>query len=109
MSATLDVLANDPGAARLYSLYQEVGTLARRDEFPVVTSASTQHGASISINADGTLAYDTSAIQHILQGLAAGEVFTDTFVYTVRMGNGALSTASATIELVGVTDIPILH
>jgi VCBS repeat-containing protein len=106
VSVNLDVLANDPGAARIYSLFQPVDTLARKDAFPVVTTAFTEGGASISINADGSIAYDTASIQHMLQGLAAGEVFTDTFVYTIRMANGALSTASATIELVGVADLP---
>lgn len=106
VSVTLEVLANDPGAARLYSLYQPVGNLDPREDFPLVTTAWSENGASIGINADGSIAYDAAPIQYLLQALGEGEVFRDTFIYTVRMANGALSTASATIELVGLPDLP---
>lgn len=62
LSANLNVLANDPGSARLYSLKQDVSGLAGTATFPAVTSAFSAAGATISINADGTIAYDASTL-----------------------------------------------
>lgn len=106
--ADLNVLSNDPGAARLYSLSQDAAALAGTTQFPVLTTVTLQSGASISINADGTIHYDATAMQHALQALAEGENFTDSFVYTVRMANGALSSATATVTIAGVNDAPTL-
>ncbi len=106
LSATLDVLANDPGSAWLYSLYQTPQLLAGTTQFPVVTSATLASGATITIRPDGTLGYDASALN--LQHLAQGALFTDTFVYTARMANGALSTASVTVQIAGMNDAPTL-
>jgi len=97
---TLDVLANDPGAARLYSVSQDAGALAGTAQFPVATSTTLASGASVSI-ADGRLVYDAGTA---FQSLGAGVVGYDTFVYTVRMANGALSTATATVAVTGVND-----
>lgn len=99
-SHVLDVLANDPGAARLYSVDQGAGALAGTAQFPVTASATLASGASISI-VDGALVYDAAGA---FQSLGAGVVGYDHFVYTVRMANGALSTAVATVEVTGVND-----
>lgn len=104
----LNVLANDPGAAKLYSLYQPDAAGTTAAQFPTSSLGLTAMGASISINADGTIKYDASALSASLQSLAEGEIFTDTFVYTVRMANGALSTAKVAVELFGVNDAPTL-
>jgi VCBS repeat-containing protein len=106
--ADLNVLANDPGAARLWSLVQSVPGMAPGSQVPtslngVFTLAS---GATISANLDGTIHYDGSGLS--LQSLAQGQSFTDTFVYTVRMANGALSTATASVVVAGVNDAPTL-
>lgn len=102
--AKLNVLANDPGAARLYSLEQEpTGT-----QMPVAMSDLTAMGATITINGDGTVQYDASALRGTLQAMAAGESVFDTFTYTVRMANGALSTAKVSVQLNGVNDPPQL-
>ncbi|HJV86412.1 MAG TPA: VCBS domain-containing protein [Noviherbaspirillum sp.] len=106
--ATLNVLANDPGAAKLYSLAQNTSGLTSTSQFPVVTSAVLASGASITVHADGTVGYDASGLQASLQHLAAGEFFTDSFTYTVRMANGALSTATATVSIAGLNDAPTL-
>ena len=103
----LAVLANDPGAARLWSLSQGVPSLAGGstvDSFggPVTLGS----GAVISANFDGTIHYDASAMN--LQYLAQGESFTDTFIYTARMANGALSTATVSVQIAGVNDAPTL-
>jgi VCBS repeat-containing protein len=105
--ADLNVLANDPGAARLWSLDQGVPAMAPGLQVPsslgVFVLAS---GATISANADGTVHYDGSALS--LQSLAQGQTFTDQFVYTVRMANGALSTAGVSVQIAGVNDAPTL-
>ncbi|MFC7515254.1 VCBS domain-containing protein [Herbaspirillum sp. GCM10030257] len=109
LSAKLDVLSNDPGSAKVYSLLQNgATTLASITQFPVITSAKLASGATVSINADGTIGYNASTVTTNLQAYGAGEVFTDTFEYTIRMANGALSTAKATVEIAGVNDVPTL-
>ena len=107
-AARLSVLANDPGAARLYSLAQNTGGLTSTAQFPIVTTTRLASGATITINADGTIGYDASALQASLQQFAAGEIFTDSFVYTARMANGALSTARVTVQIAGTNDAPTL-
>jgi VCBS repeat-containing protein len=97
---TLDVLANDPGSAWLYSLCQDPGAATTFDQFPIVQSAFTSQGGQIAI-VDGALVYSASPS---MQSLAAGETGLDTFIYTIRMANGALSTATATVVVTGVND-----
>ena len=104
-SATLDldVLANDPGSASLWSLDQNALTVGSQPlQYSSWTLAS---GAIISINADGTIHYDgTAAMQH----LRAGVVFEESFVYTIQMGgNGSLSTAIASFSIIGENDLAI--
>jgi VCBS repeat-containing protein len=106
LSGNLNVLANDPGSAHLYSLKQDVSGLAGSATFPAVSTAFSAAGATISINADGTIAYDASNLN--LQHLAEGVAYTDSFTYTVQMANGAYSTAVAHVELMGVNDAPTL-
>jgi VCBS repeat-containing protein len=108
VSARLNVLDNDPGSARLYSLVQNPEAYGAGTQFPATTSAVLPSGATININADGTLGYDASAVRATLQSYAEGETFTDTFVYTIRMANGALSTAQVTVTLAGTNDAPTL-
>jgi VCBS repeat-containing protein len=102
-SANLNVLINDPGASVLYSLAQNVPGTPAMATFPVMTTAFSASGATISINPDGTIAYDGSTIAG-LQALHAGETWTDTFTYTIRMAEGALSTATATVTIAGAND-----
>lgn len=99
----LDVLANDPGSARLWSLDQNALDIVARclplpENLSTVTLAS---GARISVNADGTINYIPGAAQLTL---AQGEVFVDSFTYVIRMANGALSSAKATVKTTGIND-----
>ena len=103
--ASLNVLANDPGAAKLYSLAQNVSGFTSTT-FPVAGQGTSALGATLSMNADGTVKYDASSVN--LQYLSAGQKITDTFTYTVRMANGAVSTASVTVELLGENDGPVI-
>lgn len=108
LTAKLAVLANDPGAAKLYSLVPLTG-LAPTTQVPVVSHGITTRGALVSLNADGTIGYDASGIAASLQSLAAGQTATDTFEYIARMANGALSTAKVTVSIGGLNDAPTLH
>src|SRR6185503_3774930 len=70
------------------------------------------HGAKIWITADGKVGYDaatlSSTFQAELQHLSAGQFLTDTFTYAIRLGNGTLSWATATVQIVGVNDAPVI-
>ena len=65
-----------------------------------VTLAS---GAQLTLNADGSLAYDPNGqFEH----LDVGETATDTFSYTVYDGNGETDSATVTITIQGEEDAP---
>jgi Bacterial Ig domain/Cadherin-like domain/RTX calcium-binding nonapeptide repeat (4 copies) len=49
---------------------------------------TSEHGAAVSINADGDVLYDPTTLP---QGLAAGEIVADSFDYMVADGNGGVS------------------
>jgi VCBS repeat-containing protein len=103
---SLNVLANDPGSAKLWSVYQDANTLNIASNSNVVTLAS---GATITINPDGTIKYDATSITKVnLNELSATETFTDSFTYTVRMANGALSVATAKVVVQGTNDAAVI-
>ena len=121
----LSVLSNDLGgnAKTLWSLDNSISTstatkiyapadlLAQDTARAESTSSDTSlNGAKIWITADGqVVGYDAAtlspAFKAQLQALAAGESATDTFTYSIRLGNGTLSWATATIEFGGMNDI----
>jgi VCBS repeat-containing protein len=109
-SVNLNVLGNDPGSARLWSLVQDISSLAPSAQFLSSTAtATTKYGATITANDDGTIKYDASTLSASLQSLGEGEPAIDTFVYTIRMANGALSTASVSVVIAGVNDAPVIQ
>ena len=61
-------------------------------------------GASVTVNADGTFSYDPNGQ---FEYLAVGESTQDTFSYTISDGNGGTSTATATVTVNGVNDAPV--
>ena len=68
-----------------------------------------EKGATIWITSDGKVGYHTSAaIQTELQSLAAGESWEDSFTYAIRLGNGTLSWATATVTFAGTNDAPVI-
>jgi len=117
----LDVMGNDLGgnAKTLWSL--DDGTSAggiRPVDLLIQDTARTEAlssdrsalGATIWITSDGKVGYDVSAnptLVAALQHLAAGQYTTDTFTYAIRLGNGALSWATATVQIVGTNDGPV--
>ncbi len=65
---------------------------------------SSARGATVSVNADGSLSYDPSGR---LDALRAGEEVRDTVTYRVSDGNGGTDTATITVTVRGVNDRPV--
>lgn len=98
----LNILANDPGSAALWSIDQNALNAAPGSQQPqALNSVVLASGATLSANPDGTVTYQGAAA---LQSLAEGELANDSFIYTIRMANGALSTAKASVQIVGKND-----
>jgi len=58
---------------------------------------------TVTDNGDGTFTYDPNGQ---FEYLAVGESANDTFAYTVSDGNGGTDTATVTVAITGVNDIP---
>ncbi|WP_232503569.1 beta strand repeat-containing protein [Pseudogulbenkiania sp. NH8B] len=109
-------MANDLGGAAktLYSVddgTNSAGITSSTDLLTKDTAYSTDvsaHGARIWITTDGRVGYDASTLsadfKATLNALGAGEYQTDTFTYAIRLGNGTLSWATATVQFAGVND-----
>ncbi len=114
-TVTLDVMANDLGgkAKTLYSLddgTENEGSSTSADlltQDAVGAGNLSQSGALIEVLANGSVTYTmTDASKLHFQYLAAGQVGLDTFTYAIRLGNGTLSWATATVQITGVNDAP---
>ena len=69
-----------------------------------VTLVSGPAAGSLTLNADGTFAYDPGqAFNH----LAAGETATQTFTYKVTDADGDTDTATVTLKITGTNDGPV--
>ncbi|MBV7550346.1 VCBS domain-containing protein [Pseudomonas sp. PDM26] len=118
-----DVMSNDLGgnAKTLWSLdnadslstvtkvYAPADLLIQDAARAEATSSDTSlNGARIWITSDGKVGYDAAtfsdAFKAQLQALATGELLTDSFTYAIRLGNGTLSWATATVQFSGVND-----
>lgn len=73
------------------------------DAGDVGTQIVLSSGALLTLNADGTFAYDPNGQ---FEGLAVNESDTDSFTYTISDGNGGSDTATVTIDIDGVNDDP---
>ncbi len=60
-------------------------------------------GALLTLNANGSLTYDTNGAY---DALAIGEIGSDSFAYTVSDGNGGTDTATVTLTITGTNDNP---
>ncbi|WP_456784475.1 cadherin domain-containing protein [Bradyrhizobium sp. USDA 4516] len=77
------------------------------------TSADTSlNGAKIWITSDGKVGYDASTLSASfkaqLDALQSGQSLTDSFIYAIRLGNGTLSWATATVQFAGANDAAII-
>jgi VCBS repeat-containing protein len=109
----LDVMANDAGgqSKSLWSIKDGISSgssdLLTGDVADIAGSSTL--GAHISITADGKVAYSyTPELRAKLVSLSADNSLTDTFAYAIRLGNGVLSWTTATVEITGVNDPPLL-
>ena len=114
----LDVMANDAGGndKSLYALDNGLnsagvnGDLLLQDA--VGSADCSLNGATIKITADGKISYDARTLDASflasLQHLAAGEFATDTFTYAIQLGDGTLSWATATVQIAGLNDAPVV-
>lgn len=108
-----DVMGNDLGgnAKSLWSVDNgQANDLLTRDlsRVEAMSLDTSALGASIWITADGKVGYNAAALASTVQGLAADETLEDSFVYAIRMGNGTLSWATATVTIVGVDDQSVI-
>ncbi|NUS99784.1 MAG: hypothetical protein HOP96_02265, partial [Sphingomonas sp.] len=116
-----DVLSNDLGGNSKVLWSIDNGGTATSTMSDLLTpdaraeSTSTDYsaqGAHIWICADGKVGYDASSLNSAfraqLQALNAGQTITDSFTYAIRLGNGTLSWATATVVYTGVNDRPVL-
>jgi VCBS repeat-containing protein len=72
-------------------------------------SATSALGAVVTLNPDGTLNYDPTAVATI-NALGAGQSLVDTFTYVAQDAFGALSnTATVSLDVQGVNDTPVAH
>jgi VCBS repeat-containing protein len=69
----------------------------------VAGTFTTANGAAVVLNADGSFSYDPSG-SAALDALNTGQSAVDSFDYTVSDGNGGTSSATATINVAGITD-----
>lgn len=112
-SVILDVMANDLGgkAKTLYSLDNgaEIGDASAYSDLlakdAIGSVQYSQLGAEIRITAEGKVSYTIVPAMN-LQALAQGETTTDTFTYAIRLGNGTLSWATASVTIIGTNDAP---
>ena len=123
----LDVMGNDLGgnAKSLWSLDNGVnntgamsgyvaGDLLTQDtaRSQAGSSDTSLNGAKIWITADGKVGYDASTLSASfrtqLQALNDGQSLSDTFTYAIRLANGTLSWATASIELKGSNDAAVI-
>jgi VCBS repeat-containing protein len=94
-SVTINALANDLGgiANSLYSLNQSNPLVSS-------TTATLASGAVVSI-VNGKIIYDLNGA---FESLGARATATDTFTYAIRLGDGTVSTAKATVTVTGQND-----
>ncbi|WP_083714930.1 beta strand repeat-containing protein [Bradyrhizobium brasilense] len=76
------------------------------------TGDTSLYGAKIWITSDGKVGYDattlSAAFKAQLDALQSGQVLTDTFTYAIRLGNGTLSWATATVRFAGANDAAVI-
>ncbi|MCH5376641.1 MAG: Ig-like domain-containing protein, partial [Planctomycetes bacterium] len=61
-------------------------------------------GVPLTINPDGSFEYDPSVV---LAYLTEGEVFNDSFRYTIIDAEGGMATGTVALQVIGVNDMPV--
>ncbi len=101
VTAGLGLLANDSDF--------DGGTLSivavNGNAFVFGTPITLASGARVTVNADGSYAYDPNSA---FEALNEGQADTDSFTYTIDDGQGGQASATVTIDIDGRDDGPIL-
>ncbi|MBF9152122.1 beta strand repeat-containing protein [Novosphingobium jiangmenense] len=110
-SWSLDVLANDPGSATLWSIGAPTTVSSTSGQMAQVLSTTFNYGGSVS--GTGNMKIENGKISFDLGGydsdkLALGQSITFTVQYTARMANGTLSTANVNVTIAGSNDAPVI-
>ena len=71
----------------------------------VISVGASANGAVVTLNANGTVTYNPAG--H-LDFLAAGQQLVDTFEYTISDGRGGVSTATASVTVIGKDDATVV-
>ncbi len=90
-SKTIDVLAND--------------TDPDRGDSKTITAVTNGQYGDVAING-GMVTYTPNAAA---QALVAGDIKADSFTYTIKDASGAVSTATVSLEVVGVNDATVIR
>ena len=105
----LNVRANDGknSGKTLYALDDgQSSDLANGDAIGATVDRSAL-GAVISINANGTVAYDPAAIQARIDALALGQTLEDSFLYALQTSNTSGQWSTVRISFTGTNDAPV--
>lgn len=104
----LNVLANDPGSARIIGVSANLPTSTANMVNSGATITPAGLGGSLIVTiVNGQLDIDATALNAGLQSLGDGMSVAISFYYTAQMANGAYSTAKVTIEIEGTNDDPV--
>ncbi len=95
-SISFDALANDGRAPTL-----RIWSFDQADPTNPSTFAELPGGATVGLGSDGLPRYKPG---NKFDYLAEGETATDSFTYSVRLGNGEISVATVTVLVTGVDD-----
>ncbi|MBZ9737457.1 VCBS domain-containing protein, partial [Mesorhizobium sp. CA9] len=106
-----DGIKNDDGGAgivvtnKAFADYNK--DLLIQDGANVIETSSTS-GAKFWIGTDNKIHYDATTLAPLINALGAGEQFTDTIQYTIKMSNGTLSVGTLTVVITGTNDAPVI-
>ncbi|HUK35819.1 MAG TPA: Ig-like domain-containing protein [Vicinamibacterales bacterium] len=70
------------------------------------SSTTSSLGATVAVGADGSFVYDPRG-SSTLQALPIGQTTADTFTYTASDSHGGTSSATVTITVTGLNDLPV--
>jgi VCBS repeat-containing protein len=94
-------MAEDEGATDVTAILLANDSDPDGDPIQVsAVQAMSDKGATVTVTHDGQVVYDPGLI---FAGLEEGETAIDSFSYTITDSNGAISTATATVTITGVT------
>src|SRR5262249_12105909 len=71
----------------------------------VAGQVTSNRGAKVTVNADGTFTYDASTAPAVL-ALGDGQILQDSFTYQVRDSQGGTATGTLTLTVTGLNDAP---